>query len=284
MLHVPVGANTFGTFLPGVTTRPAAAEGASVTPGTGGFGGWAQLGVDTTTDTYGILICINSNSANNASRRTVVNIGIDPAGGTSYTSFIPDLIAGGAPTYVTEGMGQWYYFPLFIPRGSAVAAQAYGTVTTAIRVMSWLMQNPSNPASIRKGSLVESIGASTFEGTNVTPGTTGAGNWTPMGTTVNRLWWWQVGLQGTASDQSYAANTTIHLDVGVGDGTVGGTDIILRDFPIRQGTAAESFSSMPITVGCEWSVPAGSSIYVRAQNSGNNETGGYNCIVYGLGG
>ena len=284
MLHVPVGANTFGTFLPSTIARPNTAQGTSVTPATGGFGGWFQLGVDTTTDTYGILICINSNSANGTARRTVVNIGIDPAGGTAYTVLIPNLIAGGAPSYITEGMGQWYYFPVFIPRGAAVAAQAYGTVATAFRVMAWFTQNPSNPAQIRKGSFVESVGASTFEGTNVVPGTTAVGNWTLMGTTVNRLWWWQVGLQGTANDSAYAANTTIHLDVGVGNGTVGGTDIILRDFPVRQGSAAETFSSMPITVGCEWSVPPGSNIYVRGQHSGTNETGNYNCTVYGLGG
>ena len=285
MLHVPVGANTFGAFLPSTTGRPAAAQGTSVIPVVANFGAYAQLGADLTTDAYGILLCINSNSANNAARRTVVNIGIDNTGGTSYIVAIPNLIAGGAPTYVTEGMGQWYYFPLFIPRGSAVAAQARGSVTTAIRVQAWFMQNPSNAAAIRKGSFVESIGASTFEGTNVVPSVTAAeGAWTLMGTTTNRLWWWQVGLQGTASDTSYGANTTIHLGVGVGDGTALGTDVIIQDFPIRQGSAAESFSSMPITVGCEWSVPAGSNIYVRAQNSGANETGGYNATVYGLGG
>jgi len=288
MLHVPVGANAFGTFLPSSTARPAGAQGTSVTPSTTSLAAatYAQILTALSTDAYGLLIAINSNSANNSTRRTVVDISIDPAGGTTYNVVIPNLIAGGAPSYVTEGMAQWYYFPIFIPRGSTVAARAYGTVTTAIRVMAWAMQQPINPASIRKGSFVEAIGLGSpvYDGTAITPGTATKSSWVPLGTTTKRLWWWQLGLEGTAADSSYAANSTIHLDLGVGDGTDPGTDMILRDFPIRVGSAAETYSSMPITVGCEWSVPAGSSLYVRAINAATNETGGYTVIAYGMGG
>lgn len=288
MLHVPVGASTFGNFTPSTVARPSATQGTIVTPSTVSLAnaGWAQLYTATSTDTYGLLIAINSNSINNATRRTVVDIGIDPAGATTYTVIIPNLIAGGAPSYLTEGMAQWYYFPIYIPRGSTIAARAYGTVATQFRVMAWAMQNPSNAASIRRGSFVEAIGVGSpvYDGTILTPGTTAKSNWQLLGTTTQRLWWWQLGLEGTAADTSYAANSTIHLDLGVGDGSAAGTDMILQDFPIRVGSAAETYSSMSITVGCEWSVPAGSSIYVRGQNAQANETGGYNIIAYGLGG
>jgi hypothetical protein len=286
MLYVPGGANVFGYVSSSVAgTRPAATQGTSVTPGTAGFGAYTQVGLDLTDDSYGILIGINSNSANNASRRAVVNIGVDLAGGTTFTTVIPNLVGGGAPSYITEGTAQYYFFPIFIPAGASVGAQAYASVATAFRVFTQFYHKPLNPSARRTATYAESIGESTFEGTNFTPSVTAAnGTWTLMGTTVRDLWWWQVGVQGTASDTSYAANTTILVDVGVGDGTVAGTEIILKDIPIRQGNAAESFNNTLLLGGCEYQVPAGSSIYIRGQNSGANETGNYNSVIVAAGG
>jgi hypothetical protein len=286
MLYVPGGGNVFG-FVSASTagTRPVAAQGTSVTPGTVGFGAYAQVGLDLTDDSYGILIGVNSNSANNASRRTVVNIGVDLAGGTTFTTVIPNLVAGGAPTFITEGNAQYYFFPIFIPSGSAVGAQAFGSVNTAIRVFAQFYHKPLNPSAQRIATYAESIGESTFEGTNFVPSVTAAnGTWTLLGSTIRDLWWWQVGVQGTASDTSYAATTTILVDVGVGDGTVAGTRVILKDVPIRQGATAESFNNIPLLGACEFPVPAGSNIYIRGQNSGANETGNYNAVVVAAGG
>ncbi len=287
MLYVPGGANAFGYVSSSTAgTRPATTtQGTSITPGTAGFGAYTQIGTDLSYDAYGLLIGINNNSANNASRRTVVNIGVDLSGGTTFTTLIPNLVAGGAPTYTTEGTGQYYFFPLFIPAGTAIGAQAYGSVATAFRVFTQRYIKPLNPSARRTAAYVESIGESTFEGTNFTPSVTAAnGNWTLMGTTERDLWWWQVGVQGTSGDSSYAGNTTILVDVGVGDGSAAGTEIILKDVPIRQGNAAESFNNVPLLGGCEYQVPAGSSIYIRGQNSGANETGNYNAVVVAAGG
>lgn len=279
MLHVPVGANSYGLATPSWgTTRPAAANGASVTPGTIDYGSYVQLGSDLTADAYGILININSNSGANASRNTLVRIGVDEAGGTSYTARIDSLIGGGAPTYATSGGGVWYYFPLFIPSGSAVAAAAYGSVATAIRVGAVFMQNPSNPSMIRKGSFVEAVGISGTTGTAVTAGTTSEGAWTLLGTTTNRCWWWQVGLQVSTADTSWNA-TANHVDLAVGDGST--YDIIILDANVCL-TTNEQVTNPPLTAGVEWDVPAGSSIYVRAQCSGTADP--IQVAAYGLGG
>lgn len=287
MLFVPGGENVFGLVSSSTAgTRPATTtQGTSVTPGTVGFGSYAQIGVALTEDSYGILIGINNNSANNASRRAVVNIGVDYTGSTAFTTVIPNLVGGGAPTYTTEGTAQYYYFPMLIPSGSTIGAQGYASVATAFRVFTQTYRKPLNPSGRRIAAYAESIGESTFEGTNFTPSVTAAnGTWTGLGTSSRDLWWWQVGVQGTSGDSSYAANTTILVDVGVGDGTVAGTEIILKDIPIRQGTAAESFNNVPIMGGCEYPVPSGSRIYIRGQNSGANETGNYNAVVTAAGG
>jgi hypothetical protein len=279
MLHVPVGANSFGQALPSWgSTRPIAANGTAVSPAIGSYGSWAQLFAATTQDTYGILININSNSASAASRGTVIDIGWDEAGGTSYIARVTGLLCGSAAAYNISGSGVWYYFPIFIPAGSRIAARGNSTVTATFRVGAVLMQMPSNPAMIRKGSFVETLGISGNIGTVVVPGTTSEGSWTLIGTTTKRLWWWQVGMQVAVADTSWNGNV-IHVDVAVGDGTE--FDVIISDTLITT-SAAEALTNIPITAGVEWDVPSGSNIYIRAQCSGTLDT--YTAAVYGLGG
>jgi hypothetical protein len=277
MLHVPVGTNTFGlTQASWGTTRPAAANGTSVTPVVGSKGSWASMVTATTADAYGILININSNSASAASRQTVVDIGIDEAGGTSYVVAIADLLAGGAPAYTVGA--QWYFFPLYIPAGAHIAARAQSSVTTAFRVGCQLLERPSNPAQIRKGSFVETLGVSGVAGTTIVPGTTNKGSWTLIGTTVERLWWWQAAIQIPTTDTAWNAQS-LHVDLAVGDGVT--YDTIISDLAITMSTA-EILANPPLTAGVEWSVPPGSSIYMRAQSSGTLDV--YQAAAYGLGG
>lgn len=279
MLHVPVGANTFGLSTPSWgTTRPAAANGTSVTPSTTGYGTYASVITALASDCFGLLININSNSGSAASRETVVKIGVDMSGGTSYVDLITDLLAGGAATYSTSGGGLWFFFPLNLPAGSRLAAAAYSTVTTALRVGIVPMMRPPNPALIRKASYVETIGASGRVGTSVTAGTTTEGAWKLLGATSRRCWWWQLAIQVPASDTSWNA-AVLHADLAVGNGT--NYDIIIQDAAISTATT-EAMTNPPLTAGVEWDVPAGSNIYMRLQSSGTLDT--YTGCAYGAGG
>jgi hypothetical protein len=235
------------------------------------------LGSDLVNDTYAIMININSANTSGTARNYIVDIGVDLAGGTSYTAVIDDLLAGGASSY-TVSAGVWYYFPLFIPAGAAVAARARGTNATAIRVGAIFMQRPSNPSQFRKGSFVETVGANGIVGTAVTSGTTNKGSWTSLGTTTKRCWFWQLGVQVNASDTAWGA-VGVHGDLAVGDGT--SYDVIILDQPFLT-TTGETSTNPPITVGCEWDVPAGSTLYARLQCSGTADT--YGVTAYGCGG
>jgi hypothetical protein len=279
MLHVPVGANSYGLTLPSQgTTRPATAQGTSVTPATAAFGAWARVQNAISYDAYGILLVINSNTQSNNSRNTVVNIGIDSAGGTNYTVIIPDLLGGGATTFTTPGNGVWYYFPILIPRGSTIAAQARSTVTTALRVAIQTFQQPPNPSMIRKGSFVTDFGVTNTAGTTVVGGTTAEGAWTTIGTTTGRYWWWQAGVQISTADTAFQ-NVALELDISVGNAT--NKDIIIQNLTIVT-TTAEQMSNPPLSAGVEWDVPSGTTIYARLQSSGNLDA--YQVAVYGLGG
>ena len=282
MLHVPVGANSYGlmAFSYG-TARPSSSIGTSVTPGTGSKGSWASVQSALSYDAYGLLICTHTNSQSLQSRNTIMDIGVDPAGGSSFSVVIPDLICGSAVSNyssIAPG-GTWYFFPLFIPAGASIGARAQGSVTTAFRVFTAVQSQPPNPSMIRKGSFVETLGISGITGVSVTPGTTGQGSWVSIGTTSKRLWWWQVGMQNALADTSWGT-AAIHLDVAVGDGS--NKDKIIDDLIVTT-TTVEQIGNAALTAGVEMDVPGGSTMYARAWTS-SSSSDSPEVAVYGCGG
>jgi hypothetical protein len=259
MLFVPAGANSFGVVQESFTGRPASAMGTAVTPAVGSKGSWAQVFASLDHDTYGLLVNINSNTDSAASRNTVLDIGVGAA--SSEIVLIPDLIAGNANIYTGFGSGIWYYFPISIPAGTRVAVRAQGTVTTAFRCFIQAMQLPLQPAMLKKASYVEAVGMTVPQGTSITAGQTSEGDWTLLGTTAKRCWHWQVGIQVSSADANHRLNT-YHIDLAEGDGT--DFNILLNRLAFTTAVS-EAAGLLPITVGCEVPVPAGRSIYARAQ-------------------
>ena len=274
MLFVPGGANSFAAIESNASGRPSATQGTAVTPAVGSKGAWAQCIASLSADTFGLLICINSNAASAASRNSVVDVGIGTAG--NEVVLIPDLIAGNASGYSSSGM--WYWFPVTIPAGTRVAVRSQGTVTTAFRVFVQALQKPGNPSQFKKASYVEAIGMTVPQGTTIPVGTTSEGAWTLLGTTTQDCWHWQVAGQVSSADTSHVA-AAVHMDLAVGDGT---NFQILMDSVLLCTSTAE-FANMSLAViPCEMFVPAGSSIYARAQSSGNADT--FFMAAYGAGG
>ena len=281
MLHVPFGGG-FGLVTPSWgTTRPAAANGVSVTPSTtNAYGTYVQLHAATTADAYGIWININTNAGSAASRASAIQIGIDEAGGTAYVARIPDLLCGGASSYTVFG-GFWYYFPLYIPKGSSVAVAARGSVATAFNVGTILNQEMRDPSSLRMGTFAQAIGvtlgAATAAGVTIVPGTTAEGAWTAIGpVTTRRMWWWQFAFQTTTADTAWSAQS-FHVDIAVGNATT--KDIMFTDMYVCTDAAENMIKPAG---GGYYDVPAGSQLYARVQASGTLDA--HNLAIYGLGG
>lgn len=279
MLFVP--GHSWNFTLSNVSgTRPAAAWGTVITPGTGGTkGAWAQVftGAQVSTEIFGILIHINNNASSATTRNALVDIGIDPAGGTAYTVRIPDLIGGhAAPT--TLG-GIYYYFPLYIPAGSSVAVRAVGTVATTFNVNLTVYGKPRRPDAVMCGQKVTAFGATlaSATGTTVTAGTTAEGAWTQLGTaTTYPIWWWQCGM--TCVDTTMSAN--VHaMDISTGDAT--NKDIVLEN-ALAIFTAAEQNTMLPAVVPAFDRTSTGSLVYGRVQCSGNADSA-LSMMAYGLG-
>lgn len=272
-------------FLESNPGRPAAARGITITPAQNSKGSWAEYvdGALVTSDCFGIEINFNSNSRSGAIGNTLVDIGIDPAAGTAYSVVIPDLSACHAsPLNVASG-GIWYYFPLFIPAGSSIAARAsidnatVGTLRSFIR----LFGKPRHPEFVRCGRYVEAIGvvAATSEGTVVVPGGASEGTWTSLGTLSRDAWWYQLGV--FSSDASLTAGTC-EYDLSIGDAT--NKHVLPEPIVAASVTGTgEQFSFTNDYAGPMVAGVAGQTVYARGQHSGTPDTD-ITCIAYALGG
>lgn len=264
--------NSFGYTTGNVlTTRPATAMGTTITPGNNTYGSYTEIlsGANITKDCFGILININSMSSPGAAKDGICTIGIDTSGGTSYATFIPDLLCSCAHNYATAPLGHWYYFPIFIPAGSALAAQASvnnATVGTS-NVAVWLYGAPTRPENLIYGYGVESIGinAASSSGTSVTAGEASEGSWTLLGTTTRRSVSWQYGM---GCNDSTMGGKIYHADLSYGDGT---NQIIIGEDKAYTATASEQLGCNTMA-GTHLNVPAGGSIYGRLQCSATQDS------------
>lgn len=284
MLHVPVGANSFGLTQPSWgTTRPATNNGTNVGCSTTGYSTYTQVVSSVPNDMYGMLINMNSAGVSATSRPMMVTIGVDEAGGSAYLDRIPDLVCGNADTYVsgrTTGSGAWYYFPLFVPAGSTVGAKAVSVLVTTVKVGIIGMMRPPNPSMIRKASYVDAIGPHTIPtGVDVSSGVASDGAWVSLSTTPRRAWWWQVGVQIPVTDISTVANA-IHVDLAIG--TSSQRDIIIQDTLVNTSTT-EGLTFQPLSAGVEWDVKADTEVWVRLQASSTPDAL-YQVMAYGCGG
>jgi hypothetical protein len=129
---------------------------------------------------------------------------------------------------------------------------------------------------VRSGAYSETIGTITnSSGVTFTPGNASNGSWQSLGTTTKEMWAWQLGA--SVNNATMSAHGT-SCDLAYGDGT--NFEMIIEAYQMQM-TTAEAIFSGPVT-GYKV-VPAGSTIYVRGNNSAA-PVSGYNAVAVGIGG
>jgi hypothetical protein len=257
------------------TTSP----GTSVTPGASSAeGSWTSIatGSNIAFDCHFMRLWVSGGATAASAKEHLLDIGYDPAGGTSYSAFISDLVCGNSSS--PSSGGRWYEFPLYIPAGAQVAARVQGLAATAgtVRIAAWFWGRPSRPDMVRSGRYSETIGTiSGSSGVSFTPGTTADGSWQSLGTTTKELWAWQLGV--SINNATMSAHGTA-VDLAYGDGT--NFEMIIDRYNMQM-TTSEAITSGLFTA--YKAVPAGSTIYVRGNNSAAPVTG-YNAVAVGIGG
>jgi hypothetical protein len=229
---------------------------------------------------YGFLVTVTSGFLSANQKDHLLDIGVDPAGGSSYTAIINNIVCGQT---AAVGNGKTFYFPMFIKSGSSVAARVQGSNATAgtVRIAMIFYGQPSNPEVVLVGQYSETIGAITGSaGVAFTPGTGAESSWVSLGTTTRSLWWWQLCVQ--VSNATITAHY-VHVDLAYGDAT-NPIPIIQNLFMFYGGTTEDqrqaNYQAM-LEGFCE--VPAGAALYVRGWSDAAPPSG-YNAVAVGVGG
>ena len=265
----------FGTIS---TTTP----GTSVVPGaTNAEGAWTQIATaaNIAQHVYSLDLWITGANVTTADKSQLLDIGVDPAGGTAYQAILTNICCGSSG-FSLDG-GYQYRFPIFIKAGSTVAARVQGSNGTAgtVRIAAMYYGMLSNKYAGKFGRYSETIGAITNSGgVSFTPSNAGgAVTWTSLGTTTRNLWWFQLCPQisnGTITALIY----WLHLAYG----TASHKQYIVKNLRMYVTGTVEKVNLGPQDFGYR-EVPAGATLYVAGTCSGTAVTG-FNATAVGIGG
>lgn len=229
-----------------------------------------------------IQIRISAGAATTAASNGLLDIGIDTAGGTNFTTVIPNLSCAHPPPAASLGVIE-YIFPLYIPQGASIGARQQNTTasnTCAVGIS--IYGRPRRPDIVNVGHEVIAYGASTATslGTAITPGVAATkGAWTQLGTSTTDHWWWQMGM--TVNDPTMSA-LSLAADLSVGTATL--KEIVFEDLGFFTSAGEQWWVSGASMMhgGGSLITPSGTNIYGRLTCSGNTPDTGYGLIAYGL--
>lgn len=165
-------------------------------------------------DCHYLVLGIGGFNGAAANAQTLVDLLIDPAGGTSYSVLISGLIGGMTPNHGPENCpNNLYHFPLWIPSGAklGIRARTRHTATRSGNVVAYVFGEPVRPDTWWCGSNVETLGlnASVSQGTDIPDDAAASAwsSWTDVGSpTSYRYGCLQMGINGsdgTASSGNY---------------------------------------------------------------------------------
>lgn len=283
-LH-PQGLSAYSFTYDNWGANPASTIGTSVVPGASNSeGSWTQIAssANIAQDCYWVYVQVHTGATASASKSHLLDIGIDTAGGTSYTAFLSNLAVGPSPSLAQAGARE-FIFPIFIKSGSSVAVRIQGSAATAgtVRVAARFYGKPSRPENVPVGSFSQTFGTITnSSGQSVTPGNAADGSWVDLGAVSLPLWWFQMGygLDNTTITAEYT-----YIEVAWGDGSNKISMFKVMHGGTTSETAGLTAQTQMLACAAYNPVPAGANIYVRMRSNNAPDTG-YHCTVVGIGG
>lgn len=264
--------NEFGWRLTTDASRPANPFGEVFTPGNNTYSAWATLiaGASVPYAVRAIEIVVNNYYASAAARDLIVDIGVDPAGGTSYTALLTGLLATSAVYLSAACVGLRYHFPVFIPAGSSIGVRgsANSASGASCRAYAKLWGQPSRPELLPPFGGFQALGVTpaSSSGTAITPGTTSDGAWTSLGTLARDAYWWQMGFGLNNSVQN---NLTYFADLAVGDAS--NKKMLIENAVMT--TSSNEIVGWELPAHCWGRGRAGETVYARMQCSGTPDSG-----------
>lgn len=241
-------------------------------------GSWVSLIAALGFDGWFAGIQISELGLNATDSSALVDIGIDPAGGTSYTVVIPNILSGGAAPAANMIATRW--FPVFIPKGSQIAARLQGLQVSDVARVGITVYG-GDGLRLHRGE-IQDYGTNTADSggvkmANAAVNTKGA--WTQLGADTTRR---HSGLVVMASCATATAANQHFIDVGIDP--AGGTtySIVIPEFYVgTDGNETVFLSTHPSAlVGID--IPAGAAIAARSQSTGSSTNDHVEVAAYGF--
>jgi hypothetical protein len=269
-------------------TNPSTTPGTQVTPGSSNVeGAWTDLFSSATLaqECYGFMLWVHTGAGSTRQRNHLVDVGVDPAGGSSYSAIISNIVAGYSGIFATTIVpaGHKFFFPMRVPAGATIAARVQGSdsgTPGTVRIAMKLYGQPSAPWTMPCGQISETIGTITnSSGVSFTPGNAADGTWTSLGTTSRDLWWFQLAYQ--LNSNIVTAETTY---IELGAGASGSQRVLIRRF--HMGVATEGMGDLADSQ-LNWfegyhRIPSGTELWVRGRCE-NAPDSGYEAVAIGVG-
>ncbi len=262
-------------------------QGKLITPGANDAkGSWADLLTGTVTrDSHMLELQLTKGQVAGQSRPILLDIGIDVAGGTSYTVMIPNLNGSNAQNVGLQNWetgGYTYKFPIYIPAGSRIAARAQvGNGTAgAINVVATLY-SAARPELHKTGTFVDTLGIdlTNSRGVLITAAAGSKGAYVSLGTIAKDAWWFQGSL---SFDSAVMTGQSYLVDFAVG--TAGTKRIIVNNqrFAVS-GSSDENCSGEAKPAYCR--LTAGVEVWARCMvDTAKDTTFVTSAMAYLLGG
>lgn len=276
-------------FGPPLESASSASAGTLVTPGNNAYGSYATVlsGAQVTDTLYGFTITFAAWSSSGQARDALAKIAVDRSGAGSFSAAndigVDILCSCAAGMSVAGGGGVSYYFPILVPKGSAIGVAGsvnnatVGTGSVFIRAN----RRPSHPELVTPlmGSSITTFGATpaTSSGTAVTPnGSGGQSAWVQLGSAAPKRLIYLT--QGIGCNNAAMSNNASAWQLAVGASTT-----VNRQ--VTQSTIVNPGTSETLQYearGAYCIVNPGDLIFARAGGQAASPTGMSSC-AYGVG-
>lgn len=250
-----------------LTTRPAnTAFGTSVTCYQNAFTAYTAVGSALAAATDELIIHVRDASvAAGGIRSMVLRVGIDLAGGTTFTK-LGDFLVGGVPIFNVGGGTTRIYLPMTIPAGATIGMVGSVNNVTPGTVRCWWRAGEGGAGARLGCTAIEEVGLTlaSSTGTAVTPGQAAEGAWTLLGTLANAAKYMGVGAD-TAN--ATCGSTIYNVDLAYSTDAGATKTIVVEDQEVIEQTSECNGFQAEFRLLAARAVPAGAEIYARAQCS-----------------
>ncbi len=276
------------TGFPRMTSTQGASTtlGVALTAPAGGSentkGSWTALHAATEFDGFLLNLAWHDSFTSATYVGVLCDIGIDAAGGTSYTVVVPNVIMGGAAA--TSGQfGTGFLIPVHIPAGSTIAGRIQSTIADKTVFVHLAMQGgvPSDNPYPQHGLVVD-YGTSTSDSGGTAQANANAdvkSAWTELvaATTHPHT---GITLSFQPNDSTLSSGEGF-IDIGVGASSA--EQVVVADVYYRAKNNESAGVNTPSGFLIAPGIPEGSRLAARWQGSTNNQGASYDVIAYGWG-